>query len=275
MILCRNGHENPVGATYCSTCFVLIDATAAPEPEPTPEPVPEPEPTPEPEPEPTPEPEPEPEEPPTWPGVAVGLKVELEPQTSAGRTTGEHVLTVHNLGSSHLAGQPVVTSVDDALGFELEPGTLSVAPGATVSSRLRAIPRRQIWIGRARTHAFRVAASADAAVDGAMVQNARIPLWLPVLVVVLVLLGGWAGAKLLDDDEPRVDRTIAGFVATQERNLNVRRTPNGERIGSLARGRRVRIVCETTDEWFRITSPLEGYVFARFVRAERAPPPCV
>jgi hypothetical protein len=36
MILCRNGHENPDGATYCAVCRVYIDASAAPVVPPTP-----------------------------------------------------------------------------------------------------------------------------------------------------------------------------------------------------------------------------------------------
>jgi len=54
MVLCRNGHPNPDGATYCGECHVYIDEAAPPVPEaPPPEPPP-----PEPEPEPAPAVEP-------------------------------------------------------------------------------------------------------------------------------------------------------------------------------------------------------------------------
>ena len=59
MVLCRNGHPNPTGATYCSVCQVYIDADAPPVPA---EPAP-PEPT-APEPPPPEAPAPEPPEPP-------------------------------------------------------------------------------------------------------------------------------------------------------------------------------------------------------------------
>lgn len=39
MVLCKNGHPNPEGATYCRVCRVYIDANA-PHVEPEPEPVP-------------------------------------------------------------------------------------------------------------------------------------------------------------------------------------------------------------------------------------------
>jgi Concanavalin A-like lectin/glucanases superfamily len=231
VIRCPNGHENPDGSTYCSTCFITIDATAQPvepEPEPTPEPQPEPEPTPEPQPEPTPEPQPEPtpeperepwpepepvvpEPTPPEPVVPTGLLVELEPQTSKGRTAGEHTLTVRNGGSVHVAGAPVVLSEQDELTFELEPATIAVAPGASASARLRAIPRKALWLGTERTHSFRVAVSPDAAADGAMVQESRIPAWLGVGVVLGVIAaaaivgitsfldgGGYRGEVLAD-----------------------------------------------------------------------------
>jgi Concanavalin A-like lectin/glucanases superfamily len=209
VIRCRNGHENPDGATYCSTCFIIIDTTAPPEPEPEPEPetiVPEPEPEPEPEPvepESVPEPEPEP---------TVALSAELQPQTSKGRTAGEYTLTVHNSGSTHVAGEPAVVAPGDTLTFEFEPATLSVAPGTSVSARLRAIPRRPLWVGRDRPHPFRVAVSPDTGVDGAMVQQARIPAWLPVGLLLGVIAAvafalltsfgdeeGYRGEVLADD----------------------------------------------------------------------------
>jgi hypothetical protein len=36
MVLCRNGHPNPDGATYCGDCHVYIDEAAPPVPEPDP-----------------------------------------------------------------------------------------------------------------------------------------------------------------------------------------------------------------------------------------------
>jgi hypothetical protein len=105
-----------------------------------------------------------------------------------------------------------VVAAGDTLTFEFEPATLSVAPGTSVSARLRAIPRRPLWVGRDRTHPFRVAVSPDTGVDGAMVQQARIPAWLPVGLVLAVIAAvafalltsfgdgeGYRGEVLADD----------------------------------------------------------------------------
>ena len=166
-VLCKNGHPNPEGATYCSVCHVYIDAAAAPEPPPPPPPPPEPEPPPPPpepeppppepeppppEPEPPPpEPEPPPPEPeppppevppPPPPEPVPPPQVEAPMVTLAGAAlsapVGGRVSAVVELAN--------VGQVDDEYGVEIngpsalhafaDPGRLALAAGAVGSVRL-------------------------------------------------------------------------------------------------------------------------------------------
>lgn len=47
--------------------------------------------------------------------------------------------------------------------------------------------------------------------------------------------------------------------------LNVRRQPNGQIIGTLESNQNVSIVGEPENGWVRISGPMEGYVFARYL----------
>ena len=56
------------------------------------------------------------------------------------------------------------------------------------------------------------------------------------------------------------------YVATQSANLNVRSTPNGTKIGSLAKGTKVNVV-EVNGDWSKITSPVNGWVSSQYLSA--------
>ncbi|NEP11689.1 MAG: SH3 domain-containing protein [Symploca sp. SIO2C1] len=55
-------------------------------------------------------------------------------------------------------------------------------------------------------------------------------------------------------------------VNTQSQNLNVRSSPNGPTIDSLANGTKVTIVNTGTDGWVPISAPRQGYVFGQFLK---------
>ena len=54
------------------------------------------------------------------------------------------------------------------------------------------------------------------------------------------------------------------YVATERYNLNVRNKANGTKIGSLPKGTKVEVV-ETSGEWSKITSPINGWVSSQYL----------
>ena len=175
MILCVNGHANPDGATYCAVCKVYIDSSAqAPAPAP-------------------------PEAAPTLVTVApsslsvgaaiagpppqAALSAELTPQTSKGRTAGSHLLALHNPGSTPLTIAPTAAAPDGALSVEIQPPNLTIAPGESATARVRVRAQKPHWLGRRHIHPFRLIITPDLALDGTMIQQARIPAWLPLALI--------------------------------------------------------------------------------------------
>jgi ABC-type amino acid transport substrate-binding protein len=124
----------------------------------------------------------------------------LHPVVSQGRRSGEHHLTVANLG-----GQPVTVSADgsEELTAELTPGALLVEAGGQAAATLRARPRRRLVAGRARRHGFRAVASVGrapvAVADGAVLQRPLAPWW---LLSVALLAGLLAVALVLRPEPP-------------------------------------------------------------------------
>jgi ABC-type amino acid transport substrate-binding protein len=124
---------------------------------------------------------------PTTPNVTLAL----HPVVSQGRRSGEHHLTVANLG-----GQPVAVAVSadgtEELTAEVTPGALWVEAGGRAAATLRARPRRRLVAGRARRHGFRAVASVGrspvAVAEGAMLQRPLVPWWLPAVALLAVLL---------------------------------------------------------------------------------------
>jgi len=55
-------------------------------------------------------------------------------------------------------------------------------------------------------------------------------------------------------------------VVTPRRDLNVRSTPDGSIIGSLANGTQVTITTDVSNGWVKISAPREGYVFGQYLK---------
>ena len=128
MVLCKNGHPNPEGATYCSVCHVYIDLSAptVPEPPPDPEPPPPKPPPPEPEPEPPP-PLPRAEEP------MVTLSAAYLTVTAGSRISAE--IDIANTGE---VDDEYVIEVQGAAApwTSVEPWKLALSPGAADTAQL-------------------------------------------------------------------------------------------------------------------------------------------
>jgi hypothetical protein len=121
------------------------------------------------------------------PDVALALR----PVLSHGRRSGEHHLTVDNLGAQPVG---VTVAVDGApdVTVEVTPTALPVEAGGSLTATLRVRPRRRLLAGRPRRHRFRavarVAGVPVAAAEGAMLQRPLAPWWLLAAALLVVLL---------------------------------------------------------------------------------------
>jgi hypothetical protein len=122
MILCKNGHPNEDGATYCQVCKVYIDST---------QPVAPPPPPPAPPPPPTPPPPPEPVVTPVPPVVA------LAPNSVSIAQGGETDCEVRVQNQGQVADEYTLELAGQGTAFaSLDPAQLSLQPGASGTARV-------------------------------------------------------------------------------------------------------------------------------------------
>jgi type II secretory pathway pseudopilin PulG len=127
---------------------------------------------------------------------------ELLPATSHGSRNGRHDVAIDNRGNQRLAVQLAASDQANALRFRFNPIQTVVQPGNAAFSRLTATARKRFWRGPARTHSFEVVVRAPSGqsttvLQGAMVQQATLPGWLPAAAIAtLAILGVLAAAWL-------------------------------------------------------------------------------
>ena len=68
----------------------------------------------------------------------------------------------------------------------------------------------------------------------------------------------------VEEKKPKAKKSYSGTVIGGRR-LNVRNAPNGEIVGSLADGEKIKIVDDTNKDWYKIDAP-EGFVKKEFVQ---------
>ena len=65
-----------------------------------------------------------------------------------------------------------------------------------------------------------------------------------------------------EESKPSFTGTVIGGAS-----LNVRRNPNGDVITSIANGSQVVIVDDSNPDWYKIESPVNGFVMKKFIKA--------
>jgi hypothetical protein len=276
MILCKNGHQNPDGATTCAVCGIdITPMTVKPLPSPAPPLV-------------------------TLSETSLRTAVDNEVASqiridNVGGVTDEFEIT--------LLGEAAAFGSVEPSSLAIEPAASGVAqvtfrPPASASGALafearvtsQQLPAEPVsTLGLVEITAPEITAPSE--VEEAPTEELEVPppappriqrkrpKWLIALValglLVAVLVGAVIAGAWSDDG-------IAGTVITRGARLNVRNVPNDDSdesiIGRLERGDSVRINCTARDnegdDWYRITSPQTGYVFARNVLPSERPERC-
>lgn len=120
---------------------------------------------------------------------------ELVPRTARGRRSAVYDLAVDNRGNHPLNATLEPVEPDGLLSFRFDPPALLVEPGTASFSRVRVAARRRFLRGPAQTRVFQVRVDAGGpapmVADGAFLQEAVVPAWVP-RAIVAALLGALA-----------------------------------------------------------------------------------
>ena len=121
------------------------------------------------------------------------LSAELNPRTSRGRTSAEHVVSLANPGSGPAAVTLSASDRDGFLAFEIEPPRLVLAPGAVGSAEVRLRGRKRSLFRGERSRPFQLLVAPEGkpsfTLDGTFVQQRYVPLILmPFASLLLVIL---------------------------------------------------------------------------------------
>jgi type II secretory pathway pseudopilin PulG len=128
---------------------------------------------------------------------------ELIPATSHGARAGRHEIAIDNRGNQRLAAALAASDQAGALRFRFRPPAATIGPGSAAFAQLLVAPRKRFWRGTPKTHPFEVTVrpqhqESAIVLQGAMVQEAVLPRWLPAallaLLALLAVLGvAWLG----------------------------------------------------------------------------------
>jgi hypothetical protein len=129
------------------------------------------------------------------------VTADMSPRTGHARGMGasRHRVAVDNHGNVPVVVGLVGGDDNDTVHVQVQPPQLQVPPGAAAFAQVRVRARRRFWKGSPVTHKFRVTAHPPGDVpvisEGALVQQAVLPSWLP-RAVAFGLVGILAAAAL-------------------------------------------------------------------------------
>jgi hypothetical protein len=186
---------------------------------------------------------------------------ELVPRTTRGRTVARHQLTVTNHGNGPLQARLVGVDPDRRVRFVFAPPEVTSRPGGATMAAVEVRPRRRFLRGPSVTHAYRVRLDSidqpPIEVDGAFLQEALLPKWIPRALLALAALAiAWlvflrpsvqSAAKVAVADEVQQAAQLAASQAVAPALAAAdQRIANVEKAAGLAPGGGVAIGGATT-----------------------------
>ena len=116
------------------------------------------------------------------------LSVTAVPQTSHGRRSGQHTVTVKNEGNCSVRVQTTCSDPDEHLSFSATPSPVDVGPAATETVVVTVRARQRLLRGKPRPKPFEltvVGGPEPVGLERVFVQKPIFPGWLLALIVVL------------------------------------------------------------------------------------------
>ena len=116
------------------------------------------------------------------------LSVTAIPQTSHGRRSGQHTVTVKNEGNCSVRVQTTGSDPDEHLRFSAAPSPVDVGPAATETVVVTVRARQRLLRGKAQPKPFELTVDGGTepvALERVFVQKPIFPGWLLALIVVL------------------------------------------------------------------------------------------
>ncbi len=118
------------------------------------------------------------------------LTTEIVPRTARGRRRARFEVAVDNRGNLPVNADLLPTDPDQLLNFDVRPPALACQPGTATFAKVSVRPKQRFMRGPAKTLPFQVTAAPQGeppvTADGAMVQEALIPKWLPAALAALI-----------------------------------------------------------------------------------------
>lgn len=125
-------------------------------------------------------------------GRYTDVSAELVPRTTRGRARGRHQLTATNRGNGPLQARLVGMDAERRVRLVFATPDLAIRPGGAAITAVEVRPRRRFLRGPSVTHSFRVRIDVldqlPVEVDGAFLQEALIPKWVPRALLGLAAL---------------------------------------------------------------------------------------
>jgi hypothetical protein len=125
---------------------------------------------------------------------------DLKPKRIRRRIRGTYRLTVRNLGNAPARYQLSASDDEEALRYQFAEEQLALEPGMSAKLNLVVRPHRVRWFGMSQQQRFTVLAKSDGATEpqtaGAQFEQAALIARWMIILAVLLLLGGLAGAWL-------------------------------------------------------------------------------
>ena len=150
-------------------------------------------------------------------------RLELLPTLSSSSRQGRHQLAVDNHGNAPIRPAFVALDPEDQLRFEIDPSMLTVEPGTAAFTTVKVRPKDRFWRGQPKRLPFQIVAAEDGhdpvTVDGALLQQPRLPRWfwkavLAALLLLLLLFILWK--TLLEPSIESIARDSAEEVVADE-----------------------------------------------------------
>lgn len=116
------------------------------------------------------------------------VTVTVVPQTSHGRRSAQHTITVKNAGNCPIQAETTASDPDELLRFSASPPSIAVGPDATATVALTVRARHRLLRGRPQPKPFTLVVDGGeepVEFERVFVQKPLLPNWLLALVAVL------------------------------------------------------------------------------------------
>lgn len=154
---------------------------------------------------------------------------ELLPRTSKGKRAATHELAFDNRGNAPVNVRFSGLDPESQLGFDFSPPGVVAEPGTAQFVKVKVRPAKSFWRGTPKTYPFIISVDEDGqapvAVDGTMVQEAKLPKWFWKAVLAVIALAALIAVLWLTLVKPQIKSAVSDRVAPIDSRLDAASIP--------------------------------------------------